>query len=157
MPPKKQRVPVVVDTNVFLRAFRARDGRNPNKRVVRLWLQERKLQLVVSPSVIQEYVGVFERVVGLGTSELAEWRARFERDNRCTVVGETGWRAGSRDPADNVFVATARTGKARFLVTNDLDLLHLPEEVHRGRRLAIVTPRRFLAQPGLPWRPPLTV
>jgi len=43
-------------------------------------------------------------------------------------------------------LAVARAGRARFLVTNDRDLLELPEEFKRRQSFAIVNPREFLRQ-----------
>jgi len=42
---------VVADTNVFVRNFKARSNTNPNRRIIRLWLPERRLQLVISPEL----------------------------------------------------------------------------------------------------------
>jgi len=45
---RKERTPVVVDTNVFVRSFKARSRANPNRRVIDVWLLERRLQLILS-------------------------------------------------------------------------------------------------------------
>ena len=50
----------------------------------------------------------------------------------------------SRDPKDNVFIATAIAAKAKFLVTNDRDLLDIDEAKKRTLRFKIVTPTEFL-------------
>ena len=50
---RKQRIPVVLDTNVFVRAFKSRSLTSPNQRVVRLWLLEKRLQLIVSQESIR--------------------------------------------------------------------------------------------------------
>ena len=79
--------------------------------------------------------------------------ARIERFrssllHRTTVsfvrIGRT--RAVSRDPDDNFVLATAESGKAKYLVTNDRDLLDLSEDVKRKFRFQIVTPVAALAQ-----------
>ncbi len=74
---RKQRVSVVHDTNVFVRALKAGSNTNWNRRVVRLWLIERQLQLVVSPELIAEYLGIFADVLGMETETVDEWRHRF--------------------------------------------------------------------------------
>jgi predicted nucleic acid-binding protein len=49
-----------------------------------------------------------------------------------------------RDSDDNVFLSTARAGKAKYLVTNDRDLLDLPESVRRALPFLIKKPDEFL-------------
>jgi hypothetical protein len=76
MPARKRRIPVVADTNVFIRGFKARSKNNANRRFIRLRLLEKRLQLIVSADVIAEYLEVFARVIGLDGDTLAEWRRR---------------------------------------------------------------------------------
>jgi len=52
----------------------------------------------------------------------------------------------SRDPYDNIMIATARSGKASFLVTNDRDLLEISPRVQARLRLEIITPAELLAR-----------
>ena len=52
----------------------------------------------------------------------------------------------SRDPDDDMMIATARSGKAKFLVTNDHDLLDIPATEQTRMRLAIVTPNELLVR-----------
>lgn len=122
---------------------------SPNRRVIRLWLSERRLQLIVSPEVVKEYLSVFECLLHMDEVHLENWRSRFVRDARCTRVGSTGWSRGSRDPSDNVFLAAARAGRAKFLITNDSDLLELLVEARQELAFAILTPRDFLLQARL--------
>ena len=144
MPTRKRRAAVVVDTNVFIRSFKARDNTNPNRRIVRLWLLERRLQLVVSRELTAEYLEIFAEVLGMDAALIDGWRLRFEEDPRVTVVRLGRRYTESRDPDDNVLLATAQAGKARCLVTNDRDLLELPTEVRRSLPFAIWTPGEFL-------------
>lgn len=149
MPPRKLRIPVTVDTNVFLRSLKASDKRNPNRRILRLWLLERRLQFIVSPEIVREYLNIFDRVVLMNREDVDMWRSRFEQDPRCTMVESTGWSQGSRDPTDNMFLAAARAGKAKHLITNDSDLLELPVELQQKLTFAIHSPRSFLRVTGL--------
>jgi putative PIN family toxin of toxin-antitoxin system len=149
MPLRKRRVPVVADTNVFIRSFKARSQTNPNRRIIRLWLLERQLQLVVSREVIEEYLAIFAQVLGMDAGLIEEWRLRFEEDARVTVVQLGRRYTESRDPDDNLLLATARAGKARYLITNDRDLLELPELARRSLPFAIATPQSFLSD----WEP----
>ncbi len=52
--------------------------------------------------------------------------------------------AVSRDPDDDVFLATAAAGQAQFLITNDHDLLDIPPAQKRRFKFEIVTPGAFL-------------
>jgi predicted nucleic acid-binding protein len=50
--------------------------------------------------------------------------------------------------ADNKFLATARVGKAKYLVSRDHDLLDIPKAELRGLRFEIVTPLELLQKLG---------
>ena len=50
----------------------------------------------------------------------------------------------SRDPDDDMLLATAHTGRARYLVTNDRDLLEILSKERRGFRFEIVRPAELL-------------
>jgi putative PIN family toxin of toxin-antitoxin system len=141
---RKYRIRVVLDTNVFVRSFRSRVRRSANQRVVRLWLLERRLQLVVSLDLIDEYLGVFQDVLGMDQELIGQWRRRFTADPRSTLVGLGRRYAASRDPDDNLLLATATSGRAAYLVTNDRDLLELPADFLRTLRYEVVTPLHFL-------------
>jgi putative PIN family toxin of toxin-antitoxin system len=52
----------------------------------------------------------------------------------------------SRDPDDDVLLATAAAGQAQFLITNDHDLLDIPLAQKRRFRFEIVTPDAFLTR-----------
>jgi len=143
---RRKRTPVVVDTNVFIRSFKARSNKNPNRRIIRLWLLEKRLQLIVSDELVQEYLGVFADVLDMDEETVTAWHQRFKADNRSTVVNLGKRYTESRDPDDNLLLATARSGRADYLVTNDRDLLELSEGFRRTVPFAIVTPETFLAE-----------
>lgn len=141
---RRRRLVVVFDTNVLVRALMSRSKSSPNYRVVRLWLVERELQLVVSKELLSEYLDVFERVLGMTTDVIEEWRERFTEDSRVSFVNLGTRFELSRDPDDNLVLATAATGRASWLLTNDKDLLDLPEDSMRLLRFEISTPHMFL-------------
>jgi putative PIN family toxin of toxin-antitoxin system len=141
---RKQRIPLVLDTNVFVRAFKSRSRRTANQRVVRLWLLEKRTQLIVCDELIDEYLGVFEELLGMDDELIDDWQQRFASDSRSTVVRLGRRYTESRDPDDNLLLATATAGRAAYLVTNDRDLLELPENFRRTLPYRIVTPRQFL-------------
>lgn len=141
---RKRRTRVVVDTNVFVRSFKARAATNANRRIVRLWLLERRLQLIVSPEIVAEYLEIFADVLGMDEETVEQWRLRFEQDRRTTLVHLARRFTASRDPDDNLVLATAHAGKAEYLITNDRDLLDLPADFRRTLSFAVVTPYDFL-------------
>jgi putative PIN family toxin of toxin-antitoxin system len=143
---RKKRIPVVADTNVFVRNFKSRDASNANRRVIRLWLLEKRLQLIASPELIAEYLEVFEEVLGMDAETVGEWRLRFEHDPRCDLVNLARRYTESRDPDDNLLLATALAGRVEYLITNDRDLLDLPDDFKRTIPFAILTPQEFLRQ-----------
>ena len=53
---KKDRILVVIDTNVFIANHLSTNLKSPNVAIIRLW-RERKLQLIVSDDIAQEYFG----------------------------------------------------------------------------------------------------
>src|SRR5438552_14112382 len=145
---RRRRVRVVLDTNVLIRNFKSRSPHSPNKRVFRLWRLERRLQLIVSDELIKEYLETLEEVVRLGKHALTKWRSRFERDSICTLVRLGRRYTESRDPDDNILLATASAGNADYLIMNDLDLLELPESVQRTFPFRILTPQACLQEMG---------
>src|SRR6516225_9811395 len=98
MSARKHRVAVVLDTNVFVRSFKARSRSSYNRQIVRLWLIERKLQLIVSDEVVAEYLEIFDEVLEMDADLVAHWRGRFVADPRVTVVNLARRDRASRDP-----------------------------------------------------------
>ncbi|MEX2118853.1 MAG: putative toxin-antitoxin system toxin component, PIN family [Pirellulales bacterium] len=144
MVPRKQRIRVVLDTNVFVRALKTRSSASPNQRIVRLWLTEKRLQLVVSDGLVDEYLGIFQDILGMDPTLIENWQRRFLADSRSSLVSLGRRYTESRDPDDNLLLATATAGKAAYLITNDLDLLELPSGFQRSLRFEVVTPGRFI-------------
>lgn len=143
MPKRRRTINVVLDTNVFMRNFLSRSGGSPNRRMIRLWLVERKFKLALSSEIEAEYLRIFEELLGFDRNTLIAWKRRFGNKRITQTVG-VGASSLSRDPKDNVFIATATSAKAKFLVTNDRDLLDISEVMKRTLRFEIATPRQFL-------------
>jgi putative PIN family toxin of toxin-antitoxin system len=141
---RKRRIAVVLDTNVLVRNFKARSPSSANSRIFRLWLLERRLQLVVSPELVEEYLEIFASILGLDEEKVAQWQERFEQDGRCDKVSLGRRYTESRDPDDNIVLATATAGRANYLITNDLDLLELPKDFQRQLPFRILRPAGFL-------------
>ena len=148
MSARKDRLRVVLDTNVFVRNFKSRSKSSPNRKIIRLWLVEKQLQLIVSHEIVAEYLEIFGEVLAMDADVVEEWHERFVLDPRATLVNLARRDDESRDPDDNVFLSTARAGKAKFLVTNDKDLLDISKSFQRTLPFVILTPSVFLAKLG---------
>ena len=145
MPPRKRRIPVVFDTNVVVGFYLSRNPRSANQQAFRLWRDQRTLQLIVSDEVLQEYLEVLSRLA-VPEPLVKRLEERFARRKTVTHVSLGSRPKLSRDPDDNMMIATARSGKARFLVTNDHDLLDISASEQARMRLAIVTPNELLVR-----------
>lgn len=143
MPPRKRRIPVVFDTNVVVGFYLSRNSRSANQQVFRLWRDQRALQLIVCDEMIQEYFEVLSRL-GVPEPLVKRLAERFARRKTITHVSLGSRAKFSRDPDDNMVLATARSGKARFLVTNDYDLLDISPSDQARLRLTILTPADLL-------------
>jgi putative PIN family toxin of toxin-antitoxin system len=130
----------VLDTNVFLRALI-----NPHSRCGRL-LDEfaDDYELVLSPAIVREVLEVLHRprlrakFPQIAKLNIARIIALFEQ---ALVVDPQDIPSVSRDPEDDKFLACARSAEAKYLVTEDNDLLVL--EDFEGTR--ICRPAEFIA------------
>lgn len=144
MTKRRRRTKVVIDTNVFVGNFLTSNLHSFNRRVIRLWLIERRLKLALSSEVQEEYSRIFDEVLGFVGEQMETWRGRFS-NRKITESVKLGSRPRmSRDVADNIFIATAMAAKARFLVTNDNDLLEIAESDKRRLKFKIVPPQQLL-------------
>lgn len=143
MPPRRSRLPVVLDTNVVVAQLLSRTRRSANARVYDLWLVRRELQLVVSPPLVEEYLELLGRI-GVAEERAARFRRRLLTSATVTHVNLGKRFPLSRDADDDFLLATAHAGRARYLVTNDRDLLEIPAEERRRFRFETVTPRDLL-------------
>ena len=141
---RKDRVPVVFDTNVIVGALLGTKRQSANQRVYRLWLH-RQLQLIVSPEIAAEYLELIERL-RISPPRAAAFRERLQRHDIITHVHLGPRFTASRDPDDNLMLATAAVGKAEYLITHDQDLLDIPAVAQRRFKFKIVTPIDFLKQ-----------
>ncbi len=99
-------------------------------------LQARRIALLVSPPIVDEYLRVLaypkfelndEEIEGLLRDELLPFLMTVRSRRRLSVV--------RRDPDDDKFLECAVAGKARYLVTGDRALL----EIGRFRRVTMTT------------------
>jgi len=143
VPPRRLRTLVVFDTNVIVGQLLSKTRRSANARVYDLWLVKRALQLVVSPPLIVEYIELLERL-GIEPRRIGRFRERLMTAPTVTRVNLGKRFAVSRDVDDDVLLATAHAGRARYLVTNDRDLLDIPLGEHRQFGFEIVKPSGLL-------------
>jgi putative PIN family toxin of toxin-antitoxin system len=144
---RKDRIAVVFDTNLFITRLLRRKRTSLNQRVFNLWLMHRRLQLVISRPILDEYLGVLA-MLGATPQNLARLENYLSIAKSVTQVNLGKRFALSRDPDDNKFLDTAYVGKAKYLVTRDNDLLDIPKPDLRGFRFQIVSPLELLQQLG---------
>ena len=145
MPPRKRRVPVVLDTNVVVGFYLSRTTRSATREIFRLWRDVRRIQLIVSEEVVAEYIEVLRRLQ-VDEAALRRFRERLAERNTVTHVSLGARPVASRDPDDNIFLATAMTGKAKFVVSSDPDLLTIAATERRRFRFVILSPGEFVAR-----------
>lgn len=143
MPLRKKRIPVVFDTNLMIAFHLSKNPDSANVRAYRLWRNERKLQLVVSDDTVAEYLEILERI-GVADQSIKRIERRLRSRKTVTWVNLGARPVVSRDPDDDVVIATAIAGKAKYLVTNDRDLLDIPTRERKKLRFKIVSPSEFL-------------
>ncbi|MDO8514919.1 MAG: putative toxin-antitoxin system toxin component, PIN family [bacterium] len=116
----------VIDTVVFVRSLI-----NPFSRWGELlFFQGSLYKTYASEPVIEEYLEVLHRpeiVKKFKVSEKANLKIILNIIESAIVVKIEEIGSVSRDPNDNIFLATAKASKADFLVTEDQDLLVLKE------------------------------
>jgi len=139
---KQDRVAVVIDTNVFVANYLSSNPKSPNVGVVRLW-RERKLQLIISDAIADEYAGILTELY-IPQNFVTNFLSSLHEGGAVTRVRLGKRFTDSRDPKDNPFLSTASTGRAKYLVTNDDDLLKIPEAIKRKFKFLILTPAEFL-------------
>ena len=145
MPRRKDRLPVVLDTNVVANFFLGRRPQSASAKIFTLWFKQRKLHLIVSAEVVDEYLEILAKLP-ISENKVENFRARLRARETVTHIKLGARHAISRDPDDDVFLATAAAGQAQFLITNDQDLLDIPAAQKKRFRFEIVTPAAFLAR-----------
>lgn len=145
MPRRKDRLPVVLDTNVVANFFLGRRPQSASAKIFTLWFRQRNLQLIVSDEVVDEYLEILTRLP-ISETKVKKFRERLQTRETVTQVNLGARHAISRDPDDDVFLATAAAGQAQFLITNDRDLLDISASQKKRFRFEIVTPASFLTR-----------
>lgn len=124
---------VVLDTNVLISGI---FWKGYPYTVLELWA-DKKLTVVVTPEIIQEYYGLLQRMDP--TSAIAKQWMVF-------IVEHTEMTASSdaikicHDPFDDMFINCAVVGKAKYIISGDKDLLSLKNVFG----VQILGPKQFL-------------
>src|SRR5947209_58576 len=114
MPPKKARLPVVLDTNVIIAQLLSKTRRSANSRIFDLWLVRRELQLIVSPPLIEEYLELLSRI-GIAEERIARFHQRLLTARIVTRINLGKHFQVSRDAKDDFLLSTAYAGRAKYL------------------------------------------
>ena len=131
---------VVFDTNVIVEAIFW--PRSTARRAL-TGLARRRFKTAVNAAILEEYSAITAEVrarlfpAAQPSGALAWLASRSILAEPMPLAGKL-----SRDPDDNLFVATAAAARASFLVTQDRDLLVLEKPFG----VAIVTPVELLKQ-----------
>lgn len=140
---RKDRIPVVFDTNILAARLLSRGRLSYNRRIYDMWLIRRKLQLVISQPILDEYITTLE-FLNISTHRISWLEKRLLTSGTVTRVNLGKRFYLSRDVKDNIFLDTSHVGRAKYLVTNDRDLLDIPKNDLRGLRFQIVIPKGLL-------------
>jgi predicted nucleic acid-binding protein len=77
VPRRKDRLPVVLDTNVIVSFFLSRRALSASARIFALWFRQRKLQLIVCDELVAEYLEVLARLP-IPEKRVAHFRERLQ-------------------------------------------------------------------------------
>ncbi|OIQ60430.1 putative toxin-antitoxin system toxin component, PIN family [Neomoorella thermoacetica] len=132
---------VVLDTNVVISGLLVPEG--PPGRIIDLWA-DGKIDVVVSPAVITEYMEVFLRPKFAKADTMEERQQLLEGfinlANTILVLPDIEIDIINADPSDNRFLECARTGETDCIISGDSHLLALKEY----EEIPIITPGQFL-------------
>jgi len=135
VPPKKRRIPVVLNTSVIISHLYG----GASRKVVDLW-KHGHLQLIVSPEIVEEYLSVLQRSPFLTERGFQALQLWFSHKSKVTEVRPGKHFKVCRDENDDMFLDAAYAGKAKYIISWDKDLLTIKE----FRGIKIVNPGEFL-------------
>jgi putative PIN family toxin of toxin-antitoxin system len=132
-------VKVVIDTNVFLSGI---FWAGPASDVLDLWANDR-IELVVSPSIMEEYERILARMDRKMPERADFWRL-FIAQYSTIVEAPSAFRI-CRDPKDDMFLDCAVAAVAKYVISGDKDLLTLKNV----SGVEILSPATFLSRLGV--------
>ena len=131
---------IVIDTNTSIAAgWRT----NAHARRVFASVARRRFRLAVSSAILEEYRGVSQRprFAGKNYAGLLAWIEKYALVVEPVPLGKRR----SRDPKDDILLACALAAGAKFIVSNDQDLLALEKPFG----IEILRPAQFIARHSL--------
>jgi len=135
---------IVIDTNILVSAILTPEG-NPAK-ILKLVL-EGKLNLIISPAILEETLQVFNypklvKLLEKNKITPAEVGGFLNKMSKIAVItpGQLDVDAIPEDPSDNKIIACALEGDADFIISGDHHLTDL--EIFQG--IKIVSPTAFI-------------
>lgn len=131
---------VVIDTNVLVSAIILEYGLP--RQIIQAW-QQKRFTLLTSTLMIAEVVRVLHYPHLQKTYHLTEQDILLVQDvllNDALVLEDTHQVTRSRDPQDDIFLASALEGQADYVVSGDLH----PLEIKHYHGVQIVTPQQFI-------------
>jgi len=121
---------VVIDTNALISSLLFK---GPSNKLVYLW-QKKKFVFLISKQILGEYIRVLNYPKFHLNEEEIEEIIKEELLPFVQVVTVKKFVSIIKvDPADNIFLSTALTGRAKFIVSGDRHLLKLRE--YQGIRI----------------------
>ncbi len=135
---------IVVDTNVIVSAFIAREGRGAPAAVMRN-CRDQRFSLVVTPEILEEYRNALTQshIMSRHGRSAEGVNTAITAISKLAEIVHAGDEAitASRDPDDNKFLACAVAASADYIVSGDKDLLSLGS----FRGIPILPPAVFVA------------
>ncbi len=126
------------DTNILVSGTTVLQG--PIANVINAWIDD-EIELITSKPLIDELSETLQKPYFV--SKLSDEQIQSYIDiikNRATIVPiTTPIPTISKDPDDNVVLATAESGTASYVVTGD----HQLQEIKQFKKIKIVSPRKF--------------
>ena len=128
----------VVDTNVFISALL----KNSSTRPVLTAFQRYEFELIASPEILDEFIGVINRSKfnGLIVKETAQKIIEDIKSHATIVKPSQRLEIVTKDPDDNQFLEAAIEGKASCVVSGDHHLLSIKSFCN----IPIITPKEFI-------------
>jgi putative PIN family toxin of toxin-antitoxin system len=127
---------VIIDTNVLISGI---FFGGPPAKILKAW-HGGKLQLVVSPEILEEYFEVYERISARYPDiDIAPILVLIARNSQVVEAPPLADQV-SRDADDDKFIACAIASDTRIIISGDNDLL----TVSGYESIQVVTPRNFV-------------
>ena len=131
---------LVVDTNVLVSSFISAGP----PRLILNRIRDRLDLLCVSPSILEEYFSILQRV-GIAEDLLASLLSFFQDpEHVLLVLPSERVEVVHDDPSDDMFLECAIEARADYVISGDRHLRRLK----RFRGIEIVTPREYLSRLG---------